>query len=84
MKVQSDYLAYCKENTTPTDINVAIEGIVTPAKTQLSAIRAMDDVVKIVLSGGNVEADWNTVRESYKGFGIEQAIKEVNEAAAKQ
>jgi len=73
-----------KATTTPTDIDFAVKAIKTPAKTQLGAIVVNDDIIKAVLSGGDVVDEWNAIREGYKGFGIEQAIKEVNEAAAKK
>ncbi len=78
----TDFGDYCEENVTPTPINYDVKLMSTPAKTQLSAVRYMDDIIRIMLSEGDAAAEWEETRESYKQYGLEAAITEVNEKAA--
>lgn len=81
MEMVSDFSTYCEENILPMPTNFDIKLMSTPAKDQLSAIRFFDDVIKVIMTDGDVETEWNQVRENYKQYNIEEAIKEVNTKA---
>jgi len=74
-----DFAEARKENVIPIPTNFDVKLLVTPAKSKLSAIRFFDDVTKIMISDGKTKEEWEKAREGYKAYGIEQAIKEVNE-----
>ena len=79
INAQTEFVEYCKENLVPTKVNFTVNATVTPAKTKLSAISITDSIVKAVLGDGDVEAGWSKIREEFKNYGVEDAIKEVNE-----
>ncbi len=76
-----EFLDLCETGTTPTPLNFDIKQMSTPAKDSLSAIRFMDDVIKVVLSGGDVDTEWAKVRKDYEGYNVKGAIDEVNTRA---
>lgn len=79
IEMVDDFRVYCKENVTPAPLNFDVKLMSTPAKDKLSAIRFMDDVTKVIMADGDVETEWEKIREGYNEYGIENAIKEVND-----
>ncbi|NIK78720.1 putative aldouronate transport system substrate-binding protein [Paenibacillus castaneae] len=62
----------------PIPTNYDVMFLSTPAKDKISAIPFNDDIIKVILSKGDVQVDWNKVIEDYNSKGLQTAIDEVN------
>lgn len=78
-----DYYEYVKEEATPTPINFDIRLMSTPGKAKIKSISFFNDVAAVILKEGDVETEWAKVLENYRAVGVDEAIKEVNEALSK-
>jgi putative aldouronate transport system substrate-binding protein len=67
-------------------VNFDIFLMSTPAKNKLSGLNSsiMDDIVKVILGKENPVAQWKKAVKGYDAKGLQDAIKEVNEEAAKK
>lgn len=83
MKIALDAYEKNAELVTVSEVNFDIKLMDTPAKNKLSTINFIEDVTKIVVSGDDVQKQWDKVLETYKAKGVEDAIKEVNEKLKK-
>jgi putative aldouronate transport system substrate-binding protein len=70
----------------PVPVNFDIFLMSTPAKNKLGGLNSsiMDDIVKVMLGKGDPVAQWKDAVKSYDAKGLQDAIKEVNEEAAKK
>ena len=70
----------------PSPVNFDIYLMSTPAKNKLGGLNSsiMDDLVKVILSKGDPVAQWKEAVKGYDAKGLQDAIKEVNEEAAKR
>jgi putative aldouronate transport system substrate-binding protein len=70
----------------PVPVNFDIFLMSTPAKNKLSGLNSsiMDDIVKVSLGKEDPVAQWKEAVKGYDAKGLQDAIKEVNEEAAKK
>lgn len=74
------------KNAKPIPKNFNIEFINTPAKSKFNTVMAtyMDDITKIILAKEDPKAQWEKQIKIYESKGLNEAIAEVNDIAAKQ
>jgi putative aldouronate transport system substrate-binding protein len=70
----------------PVPVNFDIFLMSTPAKNKLGGLNSsiMDDLVKVILGKGDPVAQWQEAVKAYDAKGLQDAIKEVNDEAAKR
>ncbi|WP_261306313.1 extracellular solute-binding protein [Paenibacillus andongensis] len=85
-KVQIDTNKNRAKEYTPVPVNFDIFLMSTPAKNKLGGLNSniMDDVVKVILSKDDPVAQWKEIVKGYDAKGVQEAIKEVNDEAAKR
>ncbi|WP_248928339.1 hypothetical protein [Paenibacillus hamazuiensis] len=79
-----DALKYNVEKLKPVPTNFKVELLYTPAKSKLSAINATEDVIKVMLGKDDPVTMWDNIVKGYDSKGLQQAIKEVNDAVQQQ
>ncbi|MBD0384507.1 hypothetical protein [Paenibacillus sedimenti] len=86
MKLQIDTFNRYKQEDTPMPVNFDFNAIVTPAKNKFTALDPdiQNDIVKVILGKGDPIAQWKEIVKGYDAKGVPEAIKEVNEEAAKR
>jgi len=80
VKMSREAMQYRVENFDPVPTNFKVELLHTPAKAKLSAISIQEDVIRIMLAKGDPVKLWQETLKGYDNKGLQQAIKEVNEA----
>lgn len=83
-KLSNDAYKYNLEKLKPVPTNFKVEQLYTPAKAKLSAINAVEDVIKVMLAKDDPVALWDSIVKGYDNKGLQTAIKEVNEAVQQQ
>lgn len=83
-KMSRDTLKQRIAKAKPVPTNFQVELLYTPAKAKLSAINPVEDITKLILAKDDPAAMWESTMKSYENKGLQQAIKEVNEAVQKQ
>ncbi|MFD0692669.1 extracellular solute-binding protein [Paenibacillus sp. GCM10027628] len=70
----------------PAPINFDIFLMSTPAKNKITGLsnNIIDDMVKVMLGTGDPVAQWKEIVKGYDAKGVQDAIKEVNDEAAKR
>ncbi|UUZ78775.1 hypothetical protein LJK88_26185 [Paenibacillus sp. P26] len=77
-------MKYNVEKLKPVPTNFKVEPLYTPAKSKLSAINATEDVIKVMLGKDDPAPMWDNIVKGYDSKGLQQAIKEVNDAVQQQ
>lgn len=86
MKLQLDTFNRFKQEDTPMPVNFEFDAITTPAKNKFTALgpNILDDIFKVILGKGDPIEQWKEIVKGYDAKGVPEAIKEVNEEAAKR
>ncbi|OXS59308.1 hypothetical protein B1A99_11845 [Cohnella sp. CIP 111063] len=80
--VQETLAEFVKLDVIPTNLNV--DYLYTEAKTKLSAVNPTEDLIKVILGKDDPVEMWRNIVKGYDNKGLQQAIKEVNEAVQAQ
>lgn len=82
-KLTEDAFNDLQKNAKPIPTKFEIKLMSTPGKDKVMGIKVSDDITKVILSKDDVAQAWQKVLDGYNAKGLKDAIKEVNENAAK-
>lgn len=83
-KMGLDWLKWKEENCkVPDNYNIMIQSLNTPLKSKFTYNMNADDITRLFISKGDLDAQWNQLMQKYKSQGYDAFIDEVNAEAKK-
>jgi putative aldouronate transport system substrate-binding protein len=81
-KMGQDWLQWKAQNSrAPENYNIMISALNTPLKSKFSYNANADDLVRLFISKGDLDKQWNDLMQKYKDQGYDAFIDEVNTEA---
>ncbi len=78
MDMVKEYGEYTEAHVKPMPTNFDVKLLLHPSKSKIDGIPYRDDLVRLIMTDGDIEVQWQEVLDKYEQYNLSQEIEEVN------